>query len=51
MKETIEKLHKLNKELMLESRERDQLNSDLMQENKALKKIINKWRLEDESKM
>ncbi len=49
MKETIERLHRLNKELMLESRERDQLISNLIQENTALKKTINKWRLQDES--
>ena len=43
-------LHKLNKELIIEMAEKDQLIKELSLELEAHKKIINKWRLQDEAK-
>ena len=46
----MDKLHKLNKELIIEMAEKDQLIKELSLELEAHKKIINKWRLQDEAK-
>lgn len=43
-------LHKLNKDLIIEMAEKDQLITELSLELEAHKKIINKWRLQDEAK-
>ena len=50
MQETIIKLHKLNKDLIIDMAEKDQLVTELSQELEAHRKIINKWRLQDEAK-
>ena len=51
MQETIIKLHKLNKDLIIDMAEKDQLVTELTQENQALRKIINKMEAQNESKM
>lgn len=46
----MDRLHKLNRELMIEMAEKNQRIKELSQENQAYKKVIDKWRLQDESK-
>ena len=50
MQETIIKLHKLNKDLIIDMAEKDQLVTELSQENQGLKKIIKKMEAQNESK-
>lgn len=47
MQETIMKLHKLNKDLIIEIAEKDQLIKELSEENQGLKKIIRRMEGEE----
>lgn len=48
MQETIMKLHKLNKDLIIEMAEKDQLIKELSEENQGLKKIIRRMEVQNE---
>ena len=50
MQETIIKLHKLNKDLIIDMAEKDQLIKELSEENQGLRKIIKKTEAQNESK-
>ena len=43
-------LHKLNKELIIEMEEKDQLIKELSEENQGLKKIIRRMEVQNENK-
>lgn len=50
VKEETDKLHQLYRDEVIKSAEKDQIILELTQENQTYKKIIEKWRAQDESK-
>ena len=46
----MDKLHKLNRDLIIEMAEKDQLIKELSQENQGLRKIIKKTEVQNENK-